>query len=75
MCVSLVVEFNFSHVIHHELGSFNLEKRSIQGELLPVFQCVTGVIRKTEKDFLLGPKVAGQGAKVLNRKRIDLDWL
>lgn len=27
-----------------------------------------------ENDFLPGPVVTGQGAVVLNRKRVGLDW-
>jgi len=56
-----------------ELGLFSLEKRRLWGDLIVVFQCLKGLIRKMRTDFLAEPLAIGQ--EVMALKRGDLDWI
>ncbi|KAK4818638.1 hypothetical protein QYF61_016609 [Mycteria americana] len=54
-----------------ELGLFSLEKRRLQETLLRPFSTSRGLIRKTERNFLPGPVVIGQGAMGLEQKSYE----
>lgn len=49
-----------------DMASFTLEKRRLQGDLIVAFQCYKGAYKKMGKDFLVGPLMVGQVAKILN---------
>lgn len=49
-----------------DTASFILEKRKLQGDLIVAFQCYKEAYKKMGKDFLVGPLMVGQVAKILN---------
>lgn len=56
-----------------ELGMFRLKKRRLQETLLQPFNTERRLIKKIESSFLLRQITIGQGGKVLNQKRGNLD--
>lgn len=55
------------------MGLFSLEKALGRSHLIVTFQYLKGTTRKMGTPFSAGPVTTGQGKRVLNYKRVDLD--